>query len=134
MPDRRRSSGRRSQKTPPKKFELSTELMERAYELVAHTSPFDRWNMPPPDEVVFRTTRSKNTIGDYHRDGAGRHIIRGSVHLVGSLFTLIALMSHEMIHLHQCRAGMLTSNPHDAAFHKLADQVCAIHGFDRRAF
>ncbi len=43
-------------------------------------------------------------------------------------------MAHEMIHLHAELSCMATSNPHDAAFHKIADQVCKIHEFDRLTF
>ena len=44
-------------------------------------------------------------------------------------------MAHEMIHIRQAIRGTTTANTqHNAEFHRIADRVCRIHGFDRKAF
>jgi hypothetical protein len=45
------------------------------------------------------------------------------------------VMAHEIIHLHQALVGMESPcAEHNAAFNKLAAQVCKTHGFDPKSF
>jgi len=113
---------------------LTPELLEWAYELVNHTDPFSKWNLPDGHEIEFRVMRGKSVAGDYSRRDDGKHVIRISGRCVGTLSTLLEIMAHEMIHLHQATAKMETKSQHNAAFYKLATQVCKIHKFDPKAF
>jgi hypothetical protein len=47
----------------------------------------------------------------------------------------MAVMAHEMVHLHQRDVCMETPGAqHNAAFNKLAAKVCRLHGFDPKLF
>lgn len=113
---------------------LTPELLEWAYELVNHTEPFNKWNLPDGHEITFTVTKSASTCGDYTRNADGSHRIRISSRCIGTLPNLIEVMAHEMVHLHQARTGMETRGIHNAAFMKLATQVCRVHKFDPKGF
>lgn len=111
---------------------LSPELLELTYDLLCHTAPFDRWNLPPGEDVTFKVIKSAALRGDYCWDG--QHTIRISSRSIGTLQTLTETMAHEMIHLHQQANGTVTRGEHNAAFNKFAEQVCKAHKFDPKAF
>lgn len=116
---------------------LTSEMMVAAYEYLRITPPFDKWNMPEAEDVLFKVARTRHKQGWYQWDGK-RHTITGSQGKVGYTLTLIVLMAHEMIHLHLEETGMesraRSNDTHNAAFRKFAAQVCKVHGFDPKAF
>lgn len=112
---------------------LTSSILEAAYELIRATPPFDGWNLPDGDEIVFKVTRSNRHMGEYYFRN-GKHHIAASSNIVGHTHTLIALIAHEAVHLHQKLACMETKGQHNAAFKKLAARVCKIHGFDPKVF
>lgn len=115
---------------------LTPEMLASAYDFLAITPPFDGWNLPPSDEVVFKVSRSRRWFARYRWDGA-RHTIEVSANSVAYSDTLIVKMSHEMVHLHLEELGMDGrggSNTHSGAFRQLAEEVCKVHGFDPKAF
>lgn len=114
---------------------LTPEVLRQAYEYLASTPPFDKWNLPAGEDVMFKVTRSRAEYGYYEKDKRGRHVIAVSVGKNGQTSTLMVTMAHEMVHLHQGHArGFRCSAEHDAAFHKYAAQVCKVHGFDQKWF
>lgn len=112
---------------------LTPDTLAHAYEYLAHTPPFDRWNMPPVDEVTFIVAKGSD-FGWCDRKRGRRHEIAVSSRRNGHTLTLLMTMAHEMVHLHQKLTGMETRGQHNAAFHKLAVQVCRRHGFDPKLF
>lgn len=113
---------------------ISPAMMETAYEFLRATPPFRGWKMPPADDVAFRVMRAGDYRGLYHREN-GQHIISISGKWIGHSATLLAVMAHEMIHLHQAVRGLETGNTeHNAQFHRLAGRVCKLHGFDPKGF
>lgn len=121
-----------------RKFKLTPGLLRVNYDMNRHTAPFDRWNLPDPEDVVFKVTRSRRTAG-YHTTyiADGRHEIGISERCCGSLYTLTRIMQHEMVHAHQKNTVPKTETPgveHNAAFRRESDKVCAIHGWDRMEF
>lgn len=112
---------------------LSTETLRAAYDYLATTPPFSRWNMPDSEDVRFRVTRHKDRYGHYIRVG-GKHEIVISASHVGRTEKLIEVMAHEMVHLHQAEACMETPSQHNMAFRRLAAAVCKAHGFDEKVF
>ena len=116
---------------------LKPETLEAAYEYLRTTPPFSSWGLPEPDDVLFKVAKTRHKQGWYQWDGK-RHTITGSQGRVGQTITLIALMAHEMIHLHLEEIGMesrsRSNDVHNAAFRSLAAQVCRVHGFDPKAF
>lgn len=114
-------------------FPLSPEMLAYAYEYLSCTPPFLKWNLPAAEDVKFSITRRKDRYAHYQMKAGDHHIVVSS-RFVGRHEVLIATMAHEMVHMHQEMIGILGSNPHDAAFQKLADKVCKIHEFDRLTF
>jgi hypothetical protein len=112
---------------------LSAEMLAHAYEYLACIPPFNKWNLPPSEDVKFLIIRRADRYAHYQMIG-GIHHIAVSSKFVGRHEMLLATLAHELIHLHCEASGMTTSNPHDKAFHKFADRVCKIHDFDRLTF
>ena len=117
---------------------LTVETLRAAYEYLRTTPPFISWNLPEPEEIQMRVARDQHAAA-WHtccRTGRGRkHTIAVSVKYVGRTEALMATMAHEAIHLHMSLTGMDRGRgEHSAAFHKIAGDVCRIHGFDPKAF
>jgi len=113
---------------------LNTERLALAYDFLCECPPFDNWNMPHSEDVIFRLNRATDTRGWYNTIN-GKHVISISTRCVGWTKTLFEVMAHEMSHLHQAAVGMETPHAeHNKAWHKLADEICKVHGFDRLLF
>lgn len=110
---------------------LTRETLAAAYDLLDLTAPFDKWNLPPSDEVKFEVTNHKDRHGDQHEGPP--HTIRVSRYHIGRLTSLIETVAHEMVHVHVDRSGIKEA-PHGPAFRKYASQVCRHHGFDPKLF
>lgn len=115
---------------------LTPEVLAAAYDYLATCEPFSRWNLPDSDDIKFRVTRAKDAYAAYHWDGT--HTIDVSSAAVGHTGTLMQVLGHELVHLHLRLTGMESRseshNVHNAAFRKLAVQVCKTHGWDLKAF
>jgi hypothetical protein len=112
---------------------LTPEILRAAYDYLRATPPFNRWKLPPADEVEFHVTRHKDRTGDCETGPAGQEpIIRISATLVGWTSSLMATMAHELIHVYLDRKGVRAH--HGAAFRRCAAQVCRRHGFDPKLF
>jgi hypothetical protein len=112
---------------------LTPDTLRAAYDYLAATPPFSRWNMPEGEDVMFEVVRSPRIFACYDKTG-DKHRIRVSRRTVGHTHTLMVTMAHEMIHLHEQSSGMATASQHTKAFWKLAALVCKFHGFDLKAF
>jgi hypothetical protein len=113
---------------------LNPEMLAAAYSYLSVTPPFNRWNLPDAEDIIFRINRSIDTQGYYCREGK-RHVISISTRRTGRSSSLIEVMAHEMIHLHQRDVQMDSPTAqHNAAFLKIAARVCHIHGFDLKLF
>lgn len=113
---------------------LTSELLQAAYDMLRATPPFNTWNMPEGEDVIFKISKDAGLRGDYRCDARRRHNIRVSAASIGHLNSLVEVMAHEMIHLHEEATGMVRKSQHSAAFRKMALQVCKIHGFDPKLF
>lgn len=108
--------------------------LRRAYQFLDATKPFQGWNLPDADDVVFRVIKDRQLQG-YHDFKRGRHIVGVSASVIGHTQSLILVMAHEMIHVHEQHTGLCKPGvEHSAAFKKLAQRVCAEHGFDPKLF
>lgn len=116
---------------------LSQEMLGAAYDYLRTTPPFNRWNLPESEDVLFRISHRPGEFGRYTWDGR-QHTISASSKMIGYTGTLMTYMAHEMIHLHLEETGMESrrggSDTHNAAFRKFAGQVCKAHGFDPKSF
>lgn len=112
---------------------LTPEALAAAYDYLCEFPPFSKWNMPHSEDVKFLVIRQADRYAHYQMvDGV--HNIAVSVKWVGRHDSLLSTLCHEMIHLHTRATKMRMRNAHGRAFQGLADQVCAIHGFDRLLF
>ena len=121
------------------KFRMTKSQLIQAYQLLSETEPFKAWNLPDATEIKFVVIRSRRMMGYYlnHRRSEIEHEIGISERCVGSLMTLLRVMAHEKVHLYQHITKPRTHTPgveHNAAFRKLSDEVCEIHGWDRMEF
>jgi hypothetical protein len=111
---------------------LNVEMLAHAYDYLCCTPPFDKWNLPPSEDVKFLIIRHKDRTAHYVFDNG--HQIAISRAYVGRHEMLLSSLAHEMAHLFMRQNCWNRRNPHDATFHKYADQICKVHEFDRLIF
>ena len=113
---------------------LTTSSLRQAYEFLSSVPPFSRWNLPHQEDVVFLVVQDRRHYGWCRKRKHEPFEIAISASLVGSVDTLMRVMAHEMIHLHQRSCRMETKGAqHNAAWYKLAEQVGKATGFDAKA-
>ena len=113
---------------------LTPAMLAACYDLLNTSQPFDGWNLPDADDVAFYVVRDPTRCGFYRRDALDRHSISISSNGVGYMPTLIAIMAHEMVHLHLAITKMEGRAEHGAVFRHFAARVCRAHGFDPQLF
>lgn len=101
------------------------------YEALAHTPPFDKWNLPAAEDITFKVFRKENLYGYYTRNKRSfTGLTIGIGPKVGHLSTLHGTLGHEMIHMHLDRLGWANGSEHNTAFRILAAKVASLQGFD----
>jgi hypothetical protein len=116
-------------------LKLTPHVLRAAYDLLAATEPFIRWNLPDGEDVKFVVSRGRKLYGWHCKSHNSPHTIAASDGLIGQLHTLLETMAHEMIHLHGAQAGLRCATEHNAEFRKFAAQVCKVHtAFDQKNF
>ena len=111
---------------------LTPERCAAIYECLRAFPPFDKWRLPPAEEVEFRTPNRKDIFGEYIEFDP--HIITLSLTNIGHYETAHRVIAHEMLHLSQAIAGTRTKSQHNADWHKRARTVCRHMGWDYKAF
>ncbi len=112
-------------------------MVAAVYECLRQFPPFSRWKLPPADEVEFRVSNQRNTMGEYTRYArTSEHIVMVSSSTIGHFATLANVVAHEMVHLKQAidKTEPQKVGWHNAEYRRLAKQVCRIHGWDYKAF
>lgn len=113
---------------------LSPETLRAAYDFLSTTPPFSKWNLPDSDDVAFKVIRDPSLRG-YYIFEKNKHRIFVSSATIGHTASLVMLMAHEMIHLHERDVKIDRLDvEHSLAFRKLAAIVCKYHGFDPKLF
>lgn len=113
---------------------LNHEILAAAYDYLRATPPFRDWNLPEAEDVKFVVIRDPKTAG-WHKITRGKDFIGVSSGCIGRTHSLMEVMAHEMIHLHQRDVCMDTRGvEHNAAFKKLVLKVAKFHGFDPLLF
>ena len=113
-------------------LQLTPESLAACYNYLLQFDPFVQWNLPDSEDIVFRVVKSRKIWGQVKHTSPP--IVEISSAHIGRHESLLATMSHEIIHLHQNATEILGRNAHDAAFCKFADAVCKVHNFDRKQF
>ena len=114
---------------------LTPQVLATAYEYLRATTPFAGWKLPSADEVEFCVTNHRDREGDhcvYKR--TTEHIIRVSSYMITTTPALLIVMAHEMIHEWQEITKTARRGGHNKEFHRLAQRVCKVHGWDVRLF
>lgn len=115
-------------------LKLTPDILCGAYDFLCLTLPFKNWNLPDGEDVKFKVVWTPGLRGWYKYD-AGKHSIGVSASCIGHTVSLIEVMAHEMIHLHESHARICRADvEHSAAFKKMAKRVCDVHGFDYKLF
>lgn len=107
---------------------ITPEVLAAAYTFLRSTRPFCRWKLPPAESVKFRVTGSMTEAG-YCK---GTEEIGVSKKCSAHTSSLLATMSHEMIHMHLNAKGVRAH--HGPDFVKASGQVSREHGWDMKRF
>lgn len=107
---------------------ITPEVLAAAYTFLRATRPFCRWKLPPAEMVKFKVTNSITEAG-YCKGVEEIGVSRAcSAHTA----SLLATMSHEMIHMHLNGKGVRAH--HGTDFQKASAQVSREHGWDMKRF
>lgn len=117
-------------------LKLTPEVLRQAYEFLDSTEPFVRWNLPDSHNIKFKVVRAPSRLGRFCYCTDGTELcIEISARNIGHTINLLTTMAHEMVHVYQMCVKMdKGTGEHNAAFKKLAAQVCKSHGFDPKLF
>ena len=112
---------------------LTPQILEQIYELLRVTPPFKRWKLPEPDTLEFRTIKlPDDNHGEMWKRANGSLCLTVNPLRHKTLASATMTLAHEMVHLRL--EAFKSREDHGPRFHKLADQVCRAHGFDRGQF
>jgi hypothetical protein len=111
---------------------LTRDTLRAAYDFLNETPPFNKWNLPHGEDIEFRVVRDRNRYA-WHSLVAEKHVIAVSSLNVGHTISLIRVMAHEMVHVHERRSSC-NATGHSPAFMRWGAQVSAYHGFDPKDF
>jgi hypothetical protein len=120
---------------------LNPDRLRLVYDLLSECPPFDKWNLPHGEDVTFVVNRFKKEYGRHNTtlrsDLKLGHRIGISAVNVTTLDTLMRVMAHEMVHVHEqanevCSAKQ--SAQHTPAFWAFGREVCANLGFNPDIF
>lgn len=111
---------------------LHPDLVAAGYDFLRQSTPFKSWKLPEADEIGFGIVDDPTVFADFCLVN-GEPLIRVSG-MNGHTVTLLATISHEMIHLYQHLNKLDKGCDHNADFWKRAKRICAIHGFDPKVF
>lgn len=112
---------------------LTKDILTAAYDYLETTPPFNKWNLPPGEEIDFIIGRTDQEYGRHWADD--KHHISISCRAISRYDSLIQVMAHEMIHVYQAQTRTWTKDVvHNKSFHSLAEKVCKLHGYDVKIF
>ena len=111
-------------------MKLTPAILKNLYSAIYCMKPFDRWNMPLPEEIAFIVDKDPNTMGTYLYDTGEEyeHTITISSARCGHLDTVMRVLCHECIHMSRHKTSRWTH--HDKSFRKRAAQISSELGFD----
>ena len=112
---------------------LSPAILQAAYAYLSETAPFNKWNLPDAEDVIFRVGYHRTTYGCCIRYRKKLKVTISS-RLHKTTAKVMETMAHEMIHVYQMHHRMKIKSNHDASWQRLAKVVCEHHGFDPGPF
>lgn len=112
---------------------ITPQQVAAVYDCLREFPPISTWRLPSSDEIEINIGVQQDAFAHYHRRG-DQHGITVSMLLVDDWQTLSETVAHEMIHLHQARAGTETRAEHNREWHRLAAKVCEAFGWQLKGF
>ena len=114
----------------------TVDILKAAYAYLNETPPFNEWNLPDDDDVVFEIWTGTDWHGGCHPPYGNRagYTIGISATTHSHTVSLISSTAHEMVHVHLHKIKYRGWKNHGPAFKALAKEVCDAHGFDPGQF
>ena len=113
---------------------VTPHVVAAAYDFLRQCPPYRGWRLPEGDSVEFRLERDQTCYGS-HKGTPTHNIIGVNDNFIGHTETLLRVVAHEMIHLHQYLAKLETPGTvHNAHFRRVARRACRTHGWDEKHF
>jgi len=111
-------------------MKLTPAILKNLYSAIYCMKPFDRWNMPLPEQINFVVDKDPQVMGTYLYDDGEKweHTITISSARCGHLDTVIRVLCHECIHMSRHKNSRWTH--HDKEFRKRAHRISSELGFD----
>ena len=111
-------------------MKLTPAIVRNLYSAIYCMKPFDRWNMPLPEEIQFIVDKDPAVMGSYLYDTGEdyEHTITISAARCGHLDTVIRVLCHECIHMSRQKTNKWTH--HDKEFRSRAHRISSELGFD----
>ena len=111
-------------------MKLTPAILKNLYSAIYCMKPFDRWDMPLPEEINFIVDKDKDVMGSYLYDTGEdfEHTITISSARCGHLDTVIRVLCHECIHMSRHKTHKWTH--HDKEFRNRAFRISSELGFD----
>ena len=116
---------------------LTPQRVAAIYDCLRQFHPFDKWKLPPSDEVEFSVTGRKDVAGVFdrmYRQPLKGHKITISYLKHNHFDSIVRTVAHEMVHQAQEIAGMATTSQHNEDFLQRAKKVCSSMGWDAGQF
>ena len=113
-------------------MKLTPAIIRNLYSAIYCMKPFDRWDMPLPEEIEFTIDKDKEVMGTYLYDTGGdyEHTITISSAKCGHYYTVITTLAHEMIHMSFYRQEGNKWAQHGKPFRTRCKLVANELGFD----
>ena len=108
-------------------------MLAAAYDFLRETPPYRAWKLPPSSALRFRVARDRTVHGWFEPKKSGLWIAVSTAG-AGHTDTVLRVVAHEMIHLHQHITGAEGRVDHNEQFKRLAQRVCKLHGWDYTTF
>ena len=116
-------------------FHLTPDIMRAAYGFLHSLPPFNKWNLPEPEDMRFKVAKSAINYG--WCDGRRKlkmPLIAVSSRSHGIPSTLLKTLAHEMIHLYMYAHNIPDRSEHGKTFKAYWQQVCVVLGYDPKDY
>lgn len=82
-------------------MKLTPEILRNLYGALYCCQPFDKWDLPLPEEIDFQVTHDPEVMGTYLYDTGEdyEHTITVSAARCGFLDTVVRTLAHECVHM-----------------------------------
>lgn len=115
---------------------IKTTQLRAVYAMLREFPPFNRWGLPPADQVKFELIEPPD-LAEFSEDDDGRLTIAINPLKHVWLYQIIESVAHEAVHMRQHmldRLPVSDTKHHNKEFDKMAWQVCKELGMNPQTF